>query len=181
MSVKSSRRRYRINYWLFFPVLGALLLAAIPPQAEAGPKQLPLPTTLGEMRLDHSLQGQEALKDIFRLHGKTFDLKDGYVGHYSNKAAKAMVWVSESKNQDQSRQLLQMMAAEIRRGRGPYSNFQEFDVNGKVVYSVDGQGQQHYFYGSGKRNVWLAVDPPAAQKALHELLMKIKPFEVTKP
>ncbi|HLC25411.1 MAG TPA: hypothetical protein VJM80_01430 [bacterium] len=181
MSVKSSRRSHRINYRLFFSVLGFLLFAIIPLQAGAGTKQIPLPATLGDMRLDHSLQGKEALKDISRLHGKTFDLKDGFVGHYSNKTSKAMVWLSESKNLEQSLQLLQMMTAEIRRGRGPYSNFQEFDIGGKVVYTVDGQGQQHYFYGAGKRNVWLAVDPGAAQKALHELLVKIKPFDGAKP
>jgi len=180
MSIPIPGRKQHIRFWLLVLALLSASLGAVL-RAEAGSRQPPLPATLVDMRLDHSLQGQEALNDIFRLHGKTFDLKDAFVGHYRNKAAKAMVWISESKNQDQARQLLHMMAAEIRRGRGPYSNFQEFNIGGKVVYTVDGQGQQHYFYGSGKRNVWLAVDPTAAQKALHELLTKIKPFEGTKP
>jgi len=142
--------------------------------SSGGPEQTPLPQEIGGLGMTHFSQGQEALDQIAQLHGKRFNLKNGYIGHYQADQAKAMLWISESFNQAEAQGLIQQMVSKIQEGKSPFSGLTNFQVEGKEVYSLSGLGQTHYIYQKKEKVIWLSVDPLIAEAALKDVLAKIE-------
>jgi len=77
-------------------LLAAAYLFSIP--AAGKTEQFVFPAEIAGLKLSHFSQGQEAIAKISRLHGKKIAIKNGYVAHYENDRAKAMLYISESEN-----------------------------------------------------------------------------------
>lgn len=136
-------------------------------------EQTPLPEEIAGLRLHHFSQGEEALAQIAELHGKKFNLKNGYVAHYKSSTSEAMLWISESFYESEAQELIGRMLAKIKEGKSPFSGLTEFQASGQTIYSLTGLGQTHYIYQERDMVVWLAVDPPIAEQALKETLAQI--------
>lgn len=128
-----------------------------------------IPQALGELTLVRSTEGLDALREFTSLHNKQFTLVDGYRAEYANGKASATLWVTRANDAASALALTQDMAKKIGAGNTMFQNLQALTINGRQIYVVDGQGQQHYFYANGDRVVWLAVDPTFAPNALHAL------------
>lgn len=138
------------------------------------PQTNAIPQALGELALVRSTEGPDALSEFTNLHNKQFVLVDGYRAEYANGKATATLWVARANDAASALALTQDMAKKIGAGNAMFQNLQELTINGRQIYVVDGQGQQHYFYANGDRVVWLAVDPPFAPDALHALWNVVK-------
>lgn len=138
------------------------------------PQTNAIPETLGELALVRSTEGPDALREFTNLHNKQFVLVDGYRAEYANGNATATLWVARASDDASALALTQDMAKKIGAGNAMFQNLQELTINGRQIYVVDGQGQQHYFYAHGDRVVWLAVDPTFAPNALHTLWNVVK-------
>jgi hypothetical protein len=54
-----------------------------------------LPQSIGPLALVKLQSGEEARKEIDRLHGKPLGYREGYIGTYADGDGKAKLWVSE--------------------------------------------------------------------------------------
>ncbi len=149
-----------------------VLAIAFPAFAEKG--KPPVPPALGGLKLDHYLKGEEALREIERLHGKKINVKEGYVAHYEGGESKAMLYISRASSGSQEEGQVKRMAEGIRKGGTPFYHLKGSRQDGINLYSAIGLGQIHYFYRTGNKVVWLAADPPVARSALSSLLKAVR-------
>lgn len=153
-------------------VLILVLAIALPSCAEGG--KFSVPPSLGGLKLSHYLQGEQALREIDRLHGKKIRVKEGYVAHYEANGNKAMLYVSEAYLEFLAARQLESMADGIRKGNTPFFHLKESQREGMTLYSTIGLGQIHYFYRVGNKVVWLAADPTVAKQALVSVLQTLR-------
>lgn len=128
-----------------------------------------IPQTLGALKLTRAMEGMDALREFTSLHNKAFELTGGYRADYGDGNQVATLWVAQAKDDASALALTQDMAKKIGAGNAMFKNLQALSINGREIYVVDGQGQQHYFYAHGDQIVWLAIDSSLAANALHEL------------
>lgn len=152
-------------------VLLALLLAGC-----GAPPAVPL--ALGGLPRTHAVQGDDALREINRLHGRSIRARDGFVAHYERDGGVAMLYVSRAYLEPMARWQLSRMVEGIRRGEsnaeGRFVHLKTRERDGLTLYSALGLGQVHYFYRSGRTIVWLATDPRVAEPALADAIRLVR-------
>ena len=168
------RDKINVEHRLTILILFAGLMmgmGAFPPSALAGNL---LPDSLGPMKLIRSTFGEQARKQIHKLHGKSFEIKNSGIGYYTHGDSQVTLWVSEYETDEDARKSVQIMAKKIK--SGPDSVFRDFkktEVRGITTYFVTGMGQNHYFFQKKEFAVWLAVDTVFSQMILKEAMDKI--------
>ena len=160
----------RARHGLVLLALALLLAACAAPPA--------IPAALGGLPRTHVLEGNDALGEINRLHGKSIPARDGFVAHYERDGAVAMLYVSRAYLAPIARWQLSRMVERIRNGasnvEGRFSHLKAREQEGLMLYSALGLGQVHYFYRSGAAIVWLATDPQVARPALADTVRLIR-------
>ncbi len=137
-----------------------------------------IPRSLGGLPQTHALQGEDARREINRLHGRRIPARGGVVAHYERDGAVAMLYVSQAYVAPMARWQLSRMVKGIEKGKsnaeGRFFHLKAREQDGLTLYSALGLGQVHYFYRSGVTIVWLAADPPAARAALADTVRLIR-------
>jgi hypothetical protein len=137
-----------------------------------------IPPALAGLPRTHALQGSEALREIARLHGRSIRARDGFVAHYEQDGAVAMLYVSTAHLEPIARWQLSRMVDGIQRGRsnaeGQFSHLRAREREGLTLYSALGLGQVHYFYRSAGTIVWLAADPQVAERAVADTVRLVR-------
>lgn len=133
-----------------------------------------IPEKLGIFTLTNSVLGKDALSEFEKLHGKGFDLLGGYRADYASGGKNATLWVGQAKDAAGADELTKAMADKIGMGNAMFTDLQELEIGTRLIYTVNGQGQQHFFYATGDKIVWLAIDSEYAPDALHSLWGAIK-------
>jgi len=133
------------------------------------PSHAPLPESLAGFPLNSHSFGVRAVGEINQLHGLEFPLSSGAVGMYGTQG-QAKLWISGSPNKIMAVKLMDDMVDRIAEGNSPFTPTGELIDNDRTVYALDGHGQIHYYYQSGKLIVWLAADADIADQALAETL-----------
>ncbi len=129
-----------------------------------------IPLVLGGLQLVKTVTGDEGLAQVSRLHGKDVGMEQGYIAHYGGNPNKATLWVGWAENDATAQALTDLMTSKIGPDHPIFRDFQAFTFGGRRVYAVTGQGQQHYYFRSGRAVVWVAVDSTAVQEVLHDTL-----------
>lgn len=145
--------------------LGFLLLVNRPQQ----PGSAPLPPMLGSLALKNKMEGQEALNNVARLHGKEFELISGSVGHYGPRG-EVTVWVTGAASSRLAAQITEQMRAKIAEGGSPFQPLEERPAGSRIIYVLSGMGQTHYYFQSNELVVWLAAPAGQAESVLADLL-----------
>lgn len=130
-------------------------------QTVLAPQNSAVPERLQTMVLVSTIEGDEALGSVSRLHGTEITLKSAYVAEYAGDTGKATAWVSQAVNEAAAVELLDMMVRGIARGGAGFSNMQPKTIANQEVYQVDGPGGAHIFYIPGDRRekvIWLTVN-----------------------
>ncbi|MHB0980887.1 MAG: hypothetical protein ACYC5Q_12600 [Thermoleophilia bacterium] len=130
-----------------------------------------LPQSLAGLALATSLEGVEAKASVEQLHGKGLGagLDEACVGDYRG-AGTATLWVSRSVDVKDAEDLLARMTDRIAEGGSPFTGLTPIEKGGVRVYRLEGMGQVHYYFLSGRDVYWLAIDPALAESGLGELL-----------
>jgi hypothetical protein len=141
--------------WLFFE------------QKIANPTPVLIPDTLAGLPLTDRKTGKQAASDFSQLHGEQFPLTSGVVGAYGNH--QATLWVAGALLEPITTEMVIAMRDKIAEGRSPFTPIGEISDNGRTIYSLDGMGQRHYYFQSGKFVIWLAIETDLAEIALQQL------------
>ena len=62
-------------------------------------------------------------------------------------------------------------ALRIAEGRSPFEELGSFELDDFVIYELEGIGQTHYYWQSGRLVLWLAADGELAERALGEVVI----------
>lgn len=165
------------NKWL--PTLlillgGALLLALIVfsifgfPQSNQK-SDLTLSPQLGGYSISKQITGSAAVSEFTELHGKNLAVQGGAKGIYGEWGA-ATIWVAEAETESAARQLLTDMEEKIAEGQSPFTPQTPMVVDDRTINVLDGMGQSHFYFLSGKALIWLAATPTIAHQALQDAL-----------
>ncbi|MBI4674546.1 MAG: hypothetical protein HY741_23115 [Chloroflexi bacterium] len=133
-----------------------------------------IPEKLAVFALTNSVLGKDALAEFEKLHGQGFDLVGGYRADYVSGDKSATLWVGQAKDAASAEQMTKTMAGKIGADNRMFTDLQELEIGSRRMYSVNGQGQQHFFYATGDKVVWLAIDSAYAPDALHSLWGAVK-------
>ena len=136
-------------------------------QKIANPVPEAIPDTIASLPLTDQRAGKQAIFDFSQLHGKQFPLTSGAVGIYGNH--QATLWVAGAPLKDMATEMVNAMRDKIEEGRSPFTPTGELSSDGRTIYALEGMGQKHYYFQSGKLVIWLAVESDHAQTALQQL------------
>ena len=162
-----SRRRMADGLGLLCFAATLLLLAA------CGSGEVPLPRSIGVLRLEKLQAGQEARRGINRLHGKQIGFQRGYIGFYGAENGRAQIWLSEHSSSSEAAESVEKMAGRMTQGEQQvFLHFRQMIIEERKVYFAVGMGQVHYFFQKGAKVIWLAVDPPLAKEAIGDAVRK---------
>ena len=136
--------------------------------------EIPLPQSIGSMRLEKVQSGEEARREIDRLHGKQISFLRGYIGTYVAENGRGQLWVSEHSSEREATEAIEKMAHGMRQGKKQFWHFRKIMVEQRPVYLAIGMGQAHYFFQNGPKVIWLAVEPSLAKEAIRDAVRKIE-------
>ncbi len=131
-----------------------------------------IPSNLASLALTQKMTGADALAEFAQLHGKGFDLTNGFMAHYGKD--QALLWVGQAKDDKAAADMVAQMANKIGPDNAMFKDLTPLDIGGRTLYNAAGQGQQHFFYAVNDKIVWLAADPSLAPDALHSLWSAVK-------
>ena len=166
---------------IFILVLGVIVAAIfIPilmskgvPRSKAGLLAAP-PSKIGEMSLFNSVQGEEALESINRLHGKKIKLHDGIVAHYEKDGKMAMVWIGLASNGGEAKTLINQMVGRIKGGSKVFSFVKQFKSRGTEIFQLSGMGQRHFIYQKSDKVIWVSLDQKVKTKFLTDTMDAVR-------
>jgi hypothetical protein len=127
------------------------------------------------MRLEKVQSGEEARREIDRLHGKQISLRRGYIGTYLAQNGSGQLWVSEHNSEREATEALEKMAHGMKQGKQKqFWHFRQVMIEQHPVYLAVGMGQAHYFFQKGAKVIWLAVDPALAKEAIRDTVREMR-------
>jgi hypothetical protein len=135
---------------------------------------VPLPQSIGTLRLEKVQSGEEARQEIDRLHGKQIGFRRGYIGFYGAENGSGQLWLSEHSSEEEATETVERMARGMRQGKQQsFYHFRQIVVEKRKVYFAIGMGKVHYFFPKGYKVIWLAVDPQLATGAIRDAVRKL--------
>ncbi len=171
---RSMSKRSFLPYLLvalgFVIILAMLTWQLVREQSAGATLSLTVPKSLAGESLIAQESGSVALEEIGSLHGKDFDLTDGTVARYGD----ATVWVAKTKDEAAAKTMVDTMTRRIAEGRSPFTPAGTRQVNGRMVWTLTGMGQSHFYWQMSDSVVWLAISPALAEPGLRELMLALK-------
>jgi len=147
-------------------LVGSLLFAFF---TNSSSETASLPESIAGTPLISADYGAKAVAEITRLHQKDLLVSSGAMGLYGN-ASQITLWVAGFSSDATASQSLNSMTEKISQGNSPFIFIDQKQVIGHPINELEGMGQKHFYYQSGKSVIWLAVDSRIADRALVDVL-----------
>ncbi len=128
-----------------------------------------LPPELAGMPILGAAYAAEAVEMIDQMHEESFPLSSAAVGAYGS-FGEAVLYISGTPAEWLAARMTKEMSERIAENETPFTPLSEEVIGGTRVYVLQGQGQQHFYFQSGKLLVWLAVDAWLATQALEDCM-----------
>jgi len=133
----------------------------------ADPEGAPVPMMLADQPLTSYVEGQDAMADVARLHGSTFEMTDAEIAAYGDGVV--TIWRSGTADPETAVDQVERMREGIAGGGSPFEAPHPLRAR-PGVYATSGMGQKHFFFTSGASVWWVSVMPGMARPVLAELL-----------
>lgn len=138
-------------------------------RAKSESSSMIIPKQVGGLFLVSEANGSAALREFTQLHGKSFSILSGSKASYG-AGDQVTLWVAGTASITDTRQMLEAMRDKIAEGNSPFQPAGIRQDGNRIIYLLDGMGQKHYYFQSGKYLVWLAANPQLADRALKQVL-----------
>jgi hypothetical protein len=151
-------------------LIPSLTLAMACAGGEADQAATTLPDAIHGLQRVEVQAGEEAAEMIGGMHDRSVAPTNSQVAYYGPDNMRAVLYVSEFESDEAAQEQLNAMAAGIGEGTAEYGHHNQFEVEGRQIHSVFGEGQIHYFYTDGTDLVWVSLPPAIARPGLAEVL-----------
>jgi hypothetical protein len=131
--------------------------------------EVPVPNQIGSYSLGSKATGIAAIQEFTRLHGKPFSVLAGAKANYGS-GNQVTLWVASTASIADTSQLLEAMRDKIADDKSPFTPAGSSQDKGRTVFALDGMGQKHFYFQSGKYLVWMAANADLADFALQQIL-----------
>jgi len=148
----------------------SMALAVACSAGEADETATTLPDAIHGLQRVEVQAGDEVAEMIGGMHSRSVAPANSRVAHYGPENMRAVLYVSEFESDEAAQEQLNAMAAGIGEGTAQYGHHNQFEVEGRQIHSVFGQGQVHYFFTDGADLVWVSLPLPIARPGLAEIL-----------
>ncbi len=150
--------------------IGLLALAVGCAGGETGEASSTLPEQIHGLTRVEVQTGERAAEVIGNLHSTSVAPTNSEVALYGPENMRAALYVSEFESAAVAQEQLTAMSDGIGQGTAGFGHHTTFEVEGREIHSVFGQGQIHYFYADGADLVWISLPPAIARPGLAEVL-----------
>ena len=133
------------------------------------PKGLPLPEQLSSIPLTKETSGAEAVLEFYSIHGQNFGFIAAAVGHYEGDV-RATVYVGETILPVFASWAIFRMARVLDNLHSPFLEIDNLTMGGRWIKYMEGLGQRHYYFQSGRYVIWLAADRAVSEEALRQVV-----------
>jgi hypothetical protein len=145
----------------------ALLLAGCNERSQ--PSE-PFDRDIEGLELVEWISGDEAIKDINKLHGMPIDVVKGFIAKYKGPHEKATIWVSEAASGELAEEQIIIMIRKMKRNkRSPFSHYRDLLVKNLKVVAFDGMKQTHYVFRDNTWVYWISADAERIDKILQHV------------
>ncbi len=127
------------------------------------------PDRLGDMRLVKVITGSEALANVQSFQGTTIDIARAYIPHYQIANRQAIIWITESHDEEDAVNLLHRINLRISENENFHNN-EVLRKKGIMVYKVERMGWVNYYYRNGNRIYWTAIQDDNPNEVLSLVL-----------
>ncbi|MFV1988530.1 MAG: hypothetical protein ACC682_14730, partial [Gemmatimonadota bacterium] len=104
----------------------------------------PLPLMIqGMVRVD-VMAGPQAADMLGQMHGEDVAPIESYVGRYRSETGNATLFLSQFAGEETADSLLSEMSESIGEGSSEFAHHTQFEVGGRQIHMVLGQGQVHF-------------------------------------
>ncbi len=130
---------------------------------------LRLPASLAGLPLAAQTEGSAAMAEIGRMHAGDFPLASAVIGRYGT-SAQATLWVAGLADEAAALKMAVSMRQSIGAGNSPFLETGHRARPSGQIHELEGMGQTHFFYASGRHVVWLGAVAAIADQALQDTL-----------
>ena len=145
-------------------------------QNELRPEPPNLPRDVAGLAIDRRISGSDALAELAWMHGQDFQLEEAVVGIYGEEG-EITIYVAGVDKNSIAEGLVHDMRDKIAAVDSPFEPVAERVIEQRTLYELDGLGQKHFYFDSGKLIIWLAVDAGLAEDALEQVL-RFYPYKI---
>jgi hypothetical protein len=149
----------------------ALLSACAGPEKAPAPKP---PAALGSLTLARTIEGVEANKLIYSMHGKANSGSTSAVGYYGDKNSNNVLYISAFMNDEQARRAFDRMLSKMADGPAGFSPPAIRPGPEQNIYETNGSGLKHFFYQRGNNVIWWQAAPGIAEETFKIVLQNYK-------
>jgi hypothetical protein len=139
----------------------------------AGPEKAPapkLPASIGSLALARTVEGVEANKLIYNMHGKANSGSTSAVGYYGGADPNNVLYVSAFMNDEQARRAFDRMLSKMAAGPAGFSPPSKRPGPEQDIYETTGSGLKHFFYQRGRNVIWWQAEPGIAEETFKAVL-----------
>ena len=117
------------------------------------------PKNLCNLQLIKLVQGEQAINEVNKLHGKKIPVKNAWIGNYRGEDSNnAMIWISESFNTKEATEQTEVMMKKIEANpKSPFHNLQVKHNLNRKIYTFSGMQQYHAVFRNGKKVFWISA------------------------
>ncbi|RJQ38208.1 MAG: hypothetical protein C4550_07005 [Nitrospiraceae bacterium] len=134
---------------------------------------LNVPEKIASLPRTEFISGPEAIQQIAMMHGKNISLDEGHIAKYKSGGTEVTIWISVSPSREEGEELFRLMDEKMPASK-VFKNRQEVEIRSRKVVKVDGMGQEHYYWVSGKYNYWVAVAGTDGKTIVDDLMLKVE-------
>ncbi len=139
----------------------------------AGPEKAPapkLPAAIGSLALARTVEGVEANKLIYNMHGKANSGSTSAVGYYGGADSNNVLYISAFMNDEQARRAFERMLSKMADGPAGFSPPAKRPGPEQDIYETTGSGLKHFFFQKGMTVIWWQAAPGIAEETFKTVL-----------
>lgn len=115
--------------------------------------------------------GDDGLKAIDKLHGKSIKVTHGYKVTYAGGGEEVTVWGAGTDTEDDAVALLMEMVNRMNVNTNmPFTKPVVFKYGDYTLYYSEGMGAKHYYYAKGKLVFWIELTTPREADLMDKIL-----------
>ena len=138
------------------------------------PKDFYLPRNVANFPLSMETVGINAMDYADKTFGHRGQMRNAYLGEYTNRKKQTHLLVSEYKDSEKAESLLSGMIARMKADPAVSRQTKRIEVGGNGVYVWKNEAHEFYYFRSRNKVVWLFPDASVARQTLEEIMKYIE-------